>query len=123
MSFSQLFSSSDGASSTLCTVEGAVHSQVNIFQPSDDEMPRSNLSDIENCAMEEPAEHRRGLCLTWRHPPSPLQGDVQAAAHLVEGLARRFGPGCSGRSLAQGHSPAKVVPNQRFSDLGCCRDR
>ena len=25
---------------------------------------------------------------------------------------------CSGRSRAQGHSPAKVVPNQRSSDLG-----
>ena len=106
------------------TVEEAVHSQVNIFQPSADEMSMSTLSDTESCEVEEPAAHRRRLRLAWRQPPPTpplLHGDVKAAAHLVEGLARSVG--CSGRSRAQGHSPAKVVSNQRSSDLGCGRDR
>ena len=72
----------------LSTVEGAVHSQVNIFQPSDDEMSRSTLSDTKSCEVEEP--DRRMLHLTWRQPPS--RGMWKAAAHLVEGLGRRVGP-------------------------------
>ena len=55
----------------LSTLEGAVHSQVNIFQPSDDEMSRSTLSDTESCEVEEPAAHRRRLRLPWRQPRPP----------------------------------------------------
>ena len=87
------------------TVEGAVHSHVNIFQPSDDEMS-STLSDTESCEVEEPAAHRRRLRLTWRQ--LPLQGDVKVAAHLVE---RRVGP------VAVGGPVPRSILQQKWSPI------
>ena len=78
-------------------------------QPSDDEMPRSTLSDTESCEVEESAAHRRRFRLTWRQPP--LQGDVEAAAHLVERLARRDGP------VVVGGPVPRAILQQKWSPI------
>ena len=72
-------------------------------------MSRSTLSDIERCEVQEPIAVRRSLRLTWRQPL--LQGDVKAAAQLVEGLARRVGP------VAVGGPVPRAILQQKWSPI------